>query len=41
MKQSTQVSGRLELGRVSTQTQGPPGIHMELSGQWDKAGLTG
>jgi hypothetical protein len=41
MKELTPVRRRRELGRVSTETQGPPGLHMELSGQWDKTGLTG
>lgn len=30
---------RRRLGRVSTQTKGPPGIYMEGSGLWDRHGL--
>lgn len=41
MKEWNRDQCRRELGRVSTQTQGPPGLHMELSGQWDKVGLAG
>jgi hypothetical protein len=32
---------RRPLGRVTCDTKGPPGLHMELSGQWNKDGLTG
>lgn len=29
-----------ELGRVSRDTKGPPGFHMEFSGQWNKLELS-
>ena len=32
---------RRPIGRVSSDTKGPPGVHMEASGLWDKPGLTG
>ena len=41
MKQLKPDLRRQVLGRVSVATQGPPGLHMEVSGQWDKPGLTG
>ncbi|HEY1145849.1 MAG TPA: hypothetical protein VGE84_05870 [Allosphingosinicella sp.] len=36
-----QQGSRLPLGRISRDTRGPPGAHMEVSGLWDKPGLSG
>jgi hypothetical protein len=41
MKDRRQIRNRRVLGQISTKTKGPPGLHMELSGQWNKDGLTG
>lgn len=41
MKPSLENRRRRVLARVSTETKGPPGTHMEASGLWDKPGLTG
>lgn len=40
MQRSFANSRRQALGRVSTDTKGPPGVYMERSGLWDKPGLT-
>ncbi|HKC03500.1 MAG TPA: hypothetical protein VKC17_09380 [Sphingomicrobium sp.] len=40
MKASHEHRGRRLLGRISTQTKGPPGLHLEMSGQWNGRGLT-
>jgi hypothetical protein len=39
MKRSLENARRQLLGRVSTETKGPPGFHMEASGLWNKEGL--
>ena len=40
MKVASKSNRRLVLGRVSTDTKGPPGLHMEASGLWAKEGLS-
>lgn len=40
MKVSQDRKQRRQLGRVSTDTKGPPGFHMEFSGQWNKLELS-
>ena len=40
MKPRSTAKGRLELGRVSRDTKGPPGSHMEPFGLWDKLTLS-
>lgn len=40
MKLSPEYPRRRVLARVSSETKGPPGVHMEASGLWDKPGLT-
>jgi hypothetical protein len=40
MKRSFANYRRRSIGRVSTDTKGPPGLYMERSGLWDKTGLT-
>lgn len=40
MKLDQQAKSRRILGRVSTDTQGPPGVHMEGIGRWVGQGLT-
>ena len=37
MKLAAKAPARRPLGRVSIDTKGPPGAHMEVSGLWDKA----
>ena len=34
------TSHRRTIGRVSTDTKGPPGFHMEVSGLWNKLELS-
>lgn len=41
MKACSEKQQRKRLGRVSTDTKGPPGIYMERAGLWDKIGLAG
>lgn len=40
MKREHKPVGRHEIGRISTETKGPPGFHMEASGLWNKEGLS-
>ena len=40
MKRSLEKGRRQLLGRVSSDTKGPPGFHMEASGLWNKEGLS-
>jgi hypothetical protein len=40
MKAFPEFHRRRLLGRVSTDTKGPPGSHMEPFGLWDKLSLT-
>ena len=40
MKRSSESPRWQLLGRVSTETKGPPGFHMEASGLWNKEGLS-
>lgn len=40
MKVILNAEKRHQLGRVSRDTKGPPGTHMEASGLWDKPGLS-
>lgn len=40
MKRKEFLHCRRVLARVSRETKGPPGVHMEASGLWDKPGLT-
>ena len=40
MKRSSESQRRKLLGRVSTETKGPAGFHMEVSGLWNKEGLS-
>lgn len=40
MTKSMKPDQRRPLGRVSRDTKGPPGTHMEVSGLWDKPGLS-
>jgi hypothetical protein len=39
MKRPLKTGRRQLLGRVSTDTKGPPGFHMEASGLWNREGL--
>ena len=41
MKRISENARRRVLGRVSNDTKGPPGFHMEASGLWNKEGLSG
>ena len=40
MKLQQHENWRRILGRVSTDTKGPPGVHMEGIGRWVGLGLT-
>jgi hypothetical protein len=40
MKSAHQQPSRRVLGRVTTDTKGPPGVHMEGIGRWVGLGLT-
>lgn len=40
MKLHSDENSRRILGRVSTDTKGPPGVHMEGIGRWVGVGLT-
>jgi hypothetical protein len=40
MKVHQQGNSKRILGRVSTDTKGPPGVHMEGIGRWVGQGLT-